>query len=185
MPFSYPHTIEFPETGLPGQAFEVGVHRLPNLCQPGSAIAGNTKTELVFFLQDGKGGFRHQIFIDRSKRSTSLDPHVSPMQSVAQMRERCNLVKPPIRFSFFEDELFLGWPEMADRHAIRQKAPALCIKQLQSGDRRQKRVVSAARFKCERLKEGPCKLSDIAMLLDRQHERRSTGTFNQSLQDRA
>ena len=138
------HTIEFPETGLPGQAFEVGVHRLPNLCQPGSAIAWNTKAELVFFLQGDKGRPRHQIFIDRSKRSTSLDPHVSPMQPVAQMRERCNLVKPPIRFSFFEDELFLGWPEMTDRHTIRQNAPALCIKQLQSRDRRQKRIVSAA-----------------------------------------
>ncbi|MBR7540125.1 hypothetical protein KC221_28485, partial [Mycobacterium tuberculosis] len=68
------------------------------------------------------------------------------------MRKRRDFVKPPIRFSILEDQLFLGRSQMADGHAIRQDATPFHIKHFQSRDRREQRIVSATRVERERLK---------------------------------
>lgn len=83
------------------------------------------------------------------------------------MRERSNLVKPPIRLSILKNQFLLGCAKMADGHTIRQNTAPFYIKRFQRRDRRKQRIVPAARMEHECLKENTGELSDIPMLLGR------------------
>lgn len=61
----HPDAIKFPETGAPGQLFEIGVHHLPDLSKPGSAVSLNTEPELILLLEGDKSWLWHKMFVDR------------------------------------------------------------------------------------------------------------------------
>lgn len=170
------HTIELPETGAPCQLFEVGIHHLPDIGEPGRAVSLNAEPELILLLQGDKSRLRHQMFVDRPERPAAFNPDIPRTQPVAQMGERGNFVKPPIGLSILKNQLLLVGAEMSDRDTIRQNTTPFYIKRFQRCDRSKQRIVPAARMERECLKESTSKLSDIPMLLCRQHQRRSVSS---------
>ena len=61
----HPDAIELAETGAPGQPFEVDVHHLPDVREPGSAVGLDTEAKLILPPQGDKGWLRHEIFVYR------------------------------------------------------------------------------------------------------------------------
>lgn len=168
----HPHPLKLSIAGTPGQPLQVEVHHLPDFRQPCRTVALDSETELAFLLQGNEGQLRYQMFVDRAERAATLDPHIPGVQPVTQMRECCNLVKPPIRLSIFEDQLPLRLCQMPDRNAIGQRTPSLRVELLQGGDRGKQRIVSPPRVEGECLEKRAGIFADGCVLLGRHHQRR-------------